>query len=142
MANATRQNFTKLQRDSAFDRNREWLQKSRVDGIEIALNYEHLRTQGKIIYCENCLFCHEDEAFFDVDHLVPDKKFLLWGKHAEARAPVNMIILCKSQVKGDLGCNQSKWMNDYVPPMRGLAWTRCLIDMNCYPIKSRPFIWT
>ena len=77
-----------------------------------------------------------------IDHLVADRNFRIWGDHASARYPGNMIILCKSLQIGDLGCNQSKSANDYVPRARGLAYTREAIDMNCFPVKDRPFPWT
>ncbi len=138
---ADRQNFTDLQRDSAFEANAHWLRDHRIDGIQIAIPFESLHAAGLIFYCENCLFCHTDRAYFDVDHLVPDRQFKLWDKHAEAKAAENMMILCKSQVRGDFGCNQSKGARLYVPVQRGLAYTRANIDMNCCPLRDRPFTW-
>jgi hypothetical protein len=139
---AKRMNFTEAQRQSAFDCYAQYLMRYTVDGILIQEAFEHLRQQGRIYYCQNCLFCHTDQIYFDVDHLVPDRSFRLWGKHPHARDPVNMIILCKSRQKGDLGCNQSKGANNNVPKRRGLAFTHPNDDMNCYPVMQRPFIWT
>jgi hypothetical protein len=139
---AKRVNFTEGQRQSAFTHNAAWLRDHKVDGIDIAQNAESLRAAGCVYYCENCLFCHDEQQYFDVDHLVPDQNFKLWGKHLDARAPENMVILCKSLVRGDLGCNQSKWANQRVPRQRGLAYTRSNLDMNCYPVNDRPFEWT
>lgn len=137
-----RMNFREPQRESAYAQNALWLQNHRVDGIEISLEYEDLREQGRIYYCENCMFCHSDRKYFDVDHLVPDKRFKDWAKHEDAREAVNMVILCKSLQAGDLGCNQSKSANLYVPRGRGLAFTRPADDMNCCPTTDRPFPWT
>jgi hypothetical protein len=136
-----RQNFTPEQRRSAFQANARWLSDHNVDGIWIAEGYEHLRRSGLICYCENCLFCHTDQSYFDVDHLVPDSQFKAWGKHVEARDSINMVILCKSIEKGSLGCNQCKNASLWVPRLRGLAFTRQVLDMNCYPLKDRPFRW-
>jgi hypothetical protein len=139
---ANRQNFADLQRLAAYRHNALWLKDHSIDGILIAAAYEQLRQAGLIYYCENCLFCHTDQQFFDVDHLVPDRHFKLWGKHPQARATENMIILCKSLQRGDLGCNQSKSSSLYVPRHRGLAFSRSGLDMNCYPLADRPFRWT
>lgn len=138
---ARRQNFSEVQRRSMFQENAAWLQHHRVDGVEIADAYRGLRSSGRIYYCENCLFCHTEQSFFDVDHLVPDRSFRVWGIHTEARRATNMIILCKSLVKGDLGCNQSKGARNYVPSYRGLAFTRRDADMNYIPLHERPFEW-
>lgn len=137
----TRQNFTKAQRDSAFAANAAWLQRHRVDGVQIIESCESYRQAGQIYYCENCLFCHTDREYFDVDHLVPDRSFRMWEKHADARQPINMIILCKSRVRGDYGCNQSKGSSTLVPQHRGLAFTRADLDMNYVPVHERPFDW-
>jgi hypothetical protein len=51
----------------------------------------------------------------------------------------NMVVLCKSQVQGDLGCNQSKGAAMYVPRSRGPAFTRADLDMNCCPVSECPF---
>lgn len=134
-----RQNFSKPQRDSAFAANAEWLRDHRVDGVDLSLEYESLRRQGTVYYCENCLFCHTDPAYFDVDHLVADRSFRLWGKHADGRSAVNMVILCKSRRRGDLGCNQCKGAKMFVPTNRGLAITHPELDMNCVPVRERPF---
>jgi hypothetical protein len=136
---AVRQNFSGTQRESAFRANAEWLRDHRVTGVELALAFESLRRQAKVQYCENCLFCHTDRAYFDIDHLVSDRSFRLWEKHAEARSAVNMVVLCKSRVLGDLGCNQSKGSRLFVPRERGLAFSRPDIDMNCFPVRERPF---
>ncbi len=138
----TRQNFTPAQRDSAFENNADWLRRHRVDGVAIVERYRHLREEGSIYYCENCLFCHTDRRFFDIDHLVPDRSFRVWGKHADARQPINMVVLCKSIVKGDFGCNQSKGSRTHVPTHRGLAFTRSDLDMNYTPLGERPFDWS
>ena len=113
-----------------------------MTGIFIAAAYEKLQQSGLIYYCENCLFCHTDRQFFDVDHLIPDQKFRSWGKHTDAGHSVNMMILCKSRQRGDLGCNQCKGANFYVPRNRGLAFTHRELDMNCFPLRVRPFDWT
>jgi hypothetical protein len=134
-----RQNFSSIQRRSAFAENANWLRDHKVDGIQLALAFDPLRRMGQVYYCENCLFCHTDKAYFDVDHLVADRSFRVWGKHPEGRAAVNMVVLCKSQVRGDLGCNQSKGAAGYVPRSRGLAFTRADLDMNCCPLSERPF---
>lgn len=139
---ADRMNFTPAQREAAYLANCQHLRTHRVDGVEIALPYDHLRGEGAIYYCENCLFCHTSREFFDVDHLVPDRQFKAWGKHADARDAVNMILLCKSLREGDLGCNQSKGAALYVPKQRGLAYTHPAEDMNCVPLADRPFRWT
>jgi hypothetical protein len=139
---ADRQDFSQAQRFSAFHFNALHLRDHSVDGIYIAEAYLDLQRAGLIFYCENCLFCHTDQSYFDVDHLVPDRMFRIWGKHHQSPAAVNMMILCKSRQRGDLGCNQSKGGRDCVPPHRGLAFTLANLDMNCYPIKDRPFIWT
>ena len=135
---ANRQNFSPAQRQSAFEANAHWLRDHRVDGVELALNFDPLRKQGLVYYCENCLFCHTDRAFFDVDHLVSDRNFRIWWKHIEARDPINMVILCKSRERGDLGCNQSKGAKMFVPAERGLAYSRRDLDMNCIPLHDRP----
>jgi len=136
---STRQNFSPAQRRSAFETNAEWLQKHRVDGVDLALAYDPLRKLGQVYYCENCLFCHTDRKYFDVDHLVSDRNFRIWEKHVDARNPINMVILCKSLERGDLGCNQSKGASMFVPPDRGLAYKRADLDMNCVPVRERPF---
>ncbi len=139
---ANRQNFSSVQRQSAFEANAEWLRDHRVDGIEIEERYRHLRQSGGIHYCENCLFCHTDQSFFDVDHLVPDRSFRLWGVHTDARSAINMVILCKSVRAGDYGCNQSKGSRHHVPVNRGLAFSRHHLDMNYVPLVDRPFEWS
>lgn len=139
---SSRNNFSKPQRDTALRENARWLQSHRVDGICIALAFEELQRIGVIYYCENCLFCHTESAYFDVDHLVPDKVFRDWEKHSHSTAAVNMMILCKSLQRGNLGCNQSKGGKLYVPTRRGLAFTLRDLDMNCTPLKDRPFLWT
>lgn len=137
-----RMNFTSAQKDSAFAANAEWLRRHRVDGIEIAESFQSFRMAGQIYYCENCLFCQTDRSFFDVDHLVPDRSFRLWQKHEDARQPINMIILCKSSLRGDLGCNQSKGARTLVPDHRGLAFRYRDLDMNYIPVHERPFDWS
>jgi hypothetical protein len=138
---SNRQNFSPVQRQSAFAANAEWLRDHRVDGVEIEERYRHLRERGEIYYCENCLFCHTDPSFFDVDHLVPDRSFRVWGVHADARSAINMVILCKSVRRGDFGCNQSKGSSHYVPESRGLAFSRAHLDMNYVRLNERPFDW-
>lgn len=137
-----RNNFTPAQRDSAFFCNADYLRNHSVDGIYIALAYENLHRGGFIYYCENCLFCHNDRSYFDVDHLVPDSLMKHWGKPQQSAVAVNMMILCKSRQSGDLGCNQSKGSRLHVPSKRGLAYTMPALDMNCCPLKDRPFLWT
>ncbi|GLC25959.1 hypothetical protein [Roseisolibacter agri] len=138
---ATRQNFSEPQRQSAFEANAHWLRDHRVTGVELALAFEPLRQRGQVYYCENCLFCHSDQVYFDIDHLVPDRSFRLWQKHVDAREPINMVVLCKSLERGDLGCNQSKGARLFVPPERGLALSRTDLDMNCFPVRQRPREW-
>ena len=137
-----RMNFTPDQRDSAFRANAEWLQKHKVDGVQVVLAAEPLRAAGQLYYCENCLFCSTERAHFDVDHLVADRSFRLWGRHAEARSPINMMILCKSTARNDFGCNQTKGARLYVPHGRGLAYTRADLDLNWTPVRERPFPFT
>jgi hypothetical protein len=138
---SNRQNFSDQQRQSAYQHNAQWLMQHKVDGVEIALEFQSQRAAGLVYYCENCLFCHTDRSYFDVDHLVPDQQFKLWNKHLAAKDAVNMIILCKSRQRGDLGCNQSKGARLYVPARRGLAHTLRTNDMNCCPLRDRPFTW-
>ena len=137
-----RMNFTPAQKDSAFAANAAWLRRHRVDGVEIAESYQSYRIAGQLYYCENCLFCHTDRNFFDVDHLVPDRSFRIWEKHSDARQPINMLILCKSNVQGDYGCNQSKGARNLVPNHRGLAFRHRDLDMNYVPVQERPFDWS
>jgi hypothetical protein len=137
----TRQNFSAVQRESAFRCNAHWLRDHRVTGVEIIEALQALRQAGQIYYCENCLFCHSSQEYFDVDHLVPDHSFKVWNKHPDAREAINMFILCKSLERGDLGCNQSKGARNYVPSYRGLAFSRQDIDMNYFPVHDRPFDW-
>ena len=139
---ATRQNFSGTQRDSAFRANAEWLQKHKVDGVQLVMAAEPLRALGQVYHCENCGFASTDRAHFDVDHLVADRSFRLWGRHEEARSAINMVILCKSTAKNDLGCNQTKGSRLYVPHGRGLAYTRADLDLNWTPIRDRPFPFT
>lgn len=139
---SVRNNFSKPQRESALRENARWLQTHRVDGVSIAMCFEDLHRTGAIYYCENCLFCHSDTVYFDVDHFVPDRIFRDWGKHSQSTAAVNIMVLCKSLQKGDLGCNQSKGGKLTVPARRGLAFTLRELDMNCEPLKDRPFVWT
>lgn len=136
-----RKNFTPAQRRSALECNALWLRDHRVDGVQIALAYELLRSSGRIYYCENCQFCHTDDQFFDLDHLVPDQKLRLWGAQEQSRLPMNMVVLCRSRQVGDLGCNQSKGSRLDVPRNRGLAFTRREIDLNCFPVHARLFQW-
>jgi hypothetical protein len=138
---ATRMNFSEPQRLSAFDANAGWLRAHRVDGVELSLEFAPLRAQGLVYYCENCLFCHTAKAYFDVDHMVSDSSFKAWGKHEDGRNPMNMVILCKSLQRGDLGCNQSKGAGQFVPKARGLAVTHPERDMNCIPFAERPKIY-
>ena len=67
-----RKNFTPTQKEGAYYYNGLWLKDHDVDGVFIALSYEELRKKGQVYYCENCLFCHSDHKYFNVDHLVPD----------------------------------------------------------------------
>ena len=134
-----RQDFSQAQRDSAFKANAEWLSQHKVDGITLVLAAEPLRKAALVYYCENCLFCHTDRGYFDVDHLVPDRSFRVWGKHIDARHAINMLILCKSQATGDYGCNQCKGAKSLVPRSRGLAYTHSEMDLNCTPLSERPW---
>jgi hypothetical protein len=138
----SRQNFSQAQRDSAFQMNAKWLAEHRVDGVEMTLAAEPLRKAGLVYYCENCLFCHTDRSYFDVDHLVPDRSFRVWGKHVDARQAINMLILCKSKESGDNGCNQCKGAKSLVPRSRGLAYTHSELDLNWTPLADRPWEWT
>jgi len=135
----TRQNFTEAQRDSAFRMNALWLRDHSVTGVDLAMAFEPLRRRGAVHYCENCLFSRTDRKYFDIDHLVPDRSFRVWKKHSDARNPVNMVVLCKSVLRGDLGCNQSKGAGLFVPRQRGLAFSHPELDMNCFPVRERPF---
>ena len=139
---ATRRNFSPTQKDSALKANAEWLQKHKVDGVQLILAAEPLRAAGQVYYCENCLFCSTDRSHFDVDHLVADRNFRVWGRHDEARMAVNMMILCKSTRQNDLGCNQTKGARLWVPHGRGLAYTRADLDLNWTPVRERPFPFT
>ena len=134
-----RQNFNDPQRQSAFEMNAQWLRDHRVTGVELALAFEPLRRRGLVYYCENCLFCHSDQSYFDIDHLVPDRNFRIWQKHLDAREAINMVVLCKSLKRGDYGCNQSKGSRLFVPRGKGLAFSRADLDMNCFPVRERPF---
>jgi hypothetical protein len=138
---AKRQNFSDVQRDSAFRMNAQWLRDHKVSGVEIVETFRPLRQEGKVYYCENCLFCHTSREYFDVDHVVSDRNFRIWDKHTDAREAINMAILCKSLERGDLGCNQCKGAKDWVPSYRGLAFTRQDMDMNYTPVHERPFDW-
>lgn len=71
----TRNNFTQAQRDSALQVNAQYVRSHRVDVVAIADSFLELQRAGIIYYCENCLFCHTDAAYFDVDHVVPDRLF-------------------------------------------------------------------
>ena len=133
-----RQNFSQQQRQSAFRANAEWLSRHRVSGVELVQQFEPLRQMGKVYYCENCLFCHTDQIYFDIDHLVADRYFRIWEKHLDSRDPINMVVLCTSIERGDLGCNLSKGARLFVPRERGLAFTRRDLDMNCFPVLERP----
>lgn len=70
-----RRNFSQPQRMSALRCNAENLRDHAIDGICIAEAYLPQQREGLIYYCENCLFCHTDTQYFDVDHLVPDRMF-------------------------------------------------------------------
>lgn len=137
----SRRNFTRAQRRSALECNAGWLRGHRVTGVEIALAFEPLRSAGLIYYCENCLFCHTDPQYFDLDHLVPDQTLRLWDAQQQSRIAMNMVILCKSRQEGDLGCNQSKGSGFGVPLNRGLAFSRREEDLNCFPVHARPLEW-
>lgn len=139
---ATRMNFDARQRESAFRENANWLRSRRVDGIELALAYEPLRLEGRVYWCENCGFCHTDQEWFDIDHFVPDREMREGPRHTDAALPENMAVLCKSRNEGDLGCNQSKGARLFVPRDRGLAITHPELDMNCIPVRERPFSLT
>lgn len=136
---ATRLEFTQAQKDSALEQNALWLRGHRVDGISLTLQAEALPPTLPIYYCENCMFCHTDRTRFDVDHFVPDLVFRSGGRTSSSVIPENMAVLCKSQRGGELGCNQCKGGRLWVPAERGLAFTRQDIDMNCFPLRLRPF---
>ena len=136
-----RVNFTGAQRTSALAANARWLKDHKVDGIEMIVSLEQLRQAGVVYYCENCLFCHTNVQYFDVDHVVADSLLLAWGRQSRSGMPENMAVLCKSVSKGDFGCNQTKSARIYVPVGRGLAFSHPELDMNCVPIADRPFTW-
>jgi len=50
---------------------------------ELRVRYGECDPQG-IVFNANYLL------YFDVDHLVPDQAFRLWGKHPQSRVAVNM----------------------------------------------------
>ena len=106
-----------------------------VDGVWIIESQQAARLRGEVYYCENCKFCHTDRAFFDVDHLVPDKQ--MQGSHHASNVAINAVILCKSLARGDRGCNQTKGSKNWPPPGAGLAHTRPDDDMNCHPVQTR-----
>ncbi|WPP49120.1 hypothetical protein [Catalinimonas niigatensis] len=129
-----RQNFSQAQKDQAFHYNALSLCKGE-DGIEIAESYRHLI--GHIYFCENCLFCHTDRRYFNVDHLAPDR--LLRGTGRPSAIAINAVLLCTSLQRGDGGCNQAKGAKPFVPVTRGLAYTHREEDMNYIPLQERPF---
>lgn len=106
-----------------------------VDGVWIVESQQDAKLRGEIYFCENCKFCHTDRAYFDVDHLVPDKQFR--GSANASNVDINAVILCKSLVKGDRGCNQTKGSKNWPPPGVGLAYSRAEEDMNYCPIGDR-----
>jgi hypothetical protein len=134
-----RLNFSDPQKQSALRENANWLASHRVDGIDLTLQASALLGTVPIYHCEHCLFCHTDAKYFDVDHFVPDRVFRTSGRTQSSVIPENMAVLCKSSARGDLGCNQSKGANLWVPKARGLAFTKPDLDMNCYPVRARPF---
>jgi hypothetical protein len=137
----SRLNFTPAQRASALLENANWLRSHRVDGVSLSLQAEALPASVRIYYCENCMFCHTDVEFFDVDHFVPDAVFRAAGRSSSSVIPENMAVLCKSRPghKGERGCNQCKGGRLWVPAERGLAFTRQDLDLNCFPLRLRPF---
>jgi len=136
---SSRLNFSSPQKASALRENANWLRTRGVSGVELTLHAAAVVDKVPIYYCENCHFCHTDAELFDVDHFVPDKHFRLGGRVQSSVIPENMAILCKSTARGDLGCNQSKGARLWVPRGRGLAVTRPDLDLNCCPLRDRPF---
>jgi hypothetical protein len=108
-----------------------------IDGVWISEQWYEQKRAGMIYYCENCKFCHTDPEYFDVDHFVPDQEFKRSGSVNASNVAINMGILCKSQRRGDNGCNQRKGSKLDPPPRSGLAFTRSEIDMNCCPLSLR-----
>jgi hypothetical protein len=106
-----------------------------VHGVWIIESQQAARMRGEIYYCENCKFCHTEEALFEVDHLVADKNFR--GTSSASNVLMNAAVLCTSIEKGDRGCNQSKGSRDAPLPGAGLAYSRPGLDMNCAPLNSR-----
>ena len=134
---ATRQNSPNGSASRPSRRTRCALRDHRVPGSNWRWR-SNASTRAQVYYCENCLFCHSDQAYFDIDHLVPDRNFRIWQKHVDARDPINMVVLCKSTERGERGCNQSKGANLFVPVERGLAYSRQDLDMNCFRLGERP----
>lgn len=130
-----RDNFSTDQRDEVF----KWNARRNigtVDGIMIQMANEADQKAGRVIWCENCKFCHTDRRYFDIDHLVPDRHFRD-GTRGPSNVIINAIVLCKSLKRGDRGCNQSKGSRYWPPPGAGLAHTNRDIDMNCMPLHLR-----
>jgi hypothetical protein len=130
----SRQNFSKAVRDEIYKWNASSL-KSYVSGVRIDDRHQEDKRNGLIYYCENCKFCHTDQAYFDIDHLVPDKHFR--GTGNPSNVWFNAIVLCKSYELGARGCNQTKGSRYWPPPGAGLARTRPELDMNYADMHER-----
>jgi len=126
----SRTNFSKAQRDSMFQVNRESNLPGRIPGIQIKSAHTSEQTSGLIYYCENCKFCHTDASFFDVDHFVPDAEMRASRSPRSSVDPINMCLLCKSVAANTYGCNQTKGGRLYPPPHAGLAYTLPNEDLN------------
>ncbi len=129
----TRQEFGALREEVL--RNNRTATIGTVDGVWIIESQQAARMRGEIYYCENCKFCHTEEAFFEVDHLVADKAFR--GTTSASNVLMNAAVLCTSIAKGDRGCNQSKGAREAPLPGAGLAYSRPGLDMNCAPLNIR-----
>ena len=130
-----RDNFYHFQRDDVFKANAQ-RNIGNVDGIWVQEANIPDQEKGRVIWCENCKFCHTDRAYFDIDHLVPDKQFRD-GTRGPSNVIINAIVLCKSLKTGDRGCNQTKGSRIFPPPLTGLAYSRKDEDMNCMPVHLR-----
>jgi hypothetical protein len=129
-----RQNFSRPLRDTVLRWNATELIHV-VSGIMIVETHIADKERGLIQFCENCKFCQTDRAYFDVDHLVPDREMRGSGRRSDVVE--NAVVLCKSYEKGARGCNQTKGGRLWPPPDAGLARTRPELDLNWMPMHLR-----